>query len=148
MFTFWHRALMGALILVEIVGLAMAFLGTSALFAPLNDRINEVFFGTAAIATEVAAYQTFAWGVFGGLTVGFAVLGFFIARHAVGRGEVWGWNALALGLAAWYVVDGVVSVYTGAWVNVVSNTLFALPMVIALFGIRPHLSPRRAAAAV
>ena len=48
-------------------------------------------------------------------------------------------NHRRLVLVLWYGVDSVLSAYHGAMANVISNTLFAIPVVIPLVALRGHI---------
>ena len=142
MFVFWHRWLQIALAGLVLVGIDLAVFGDTVLFAPLNDPLNLHFFGTVQVAEEVARYQRFTFGVMGGLTAGWGLLAFLVARYALGRREAWAWYGLILSVVLWYAVDGALSAYHGAFANVIGNTLFALPVAVPLIAIRKHVIGR------
>lgn len=147
MFTLWYRWLLVVYTVFVLFGLAFAVGSGTGLFAPLVDQINTHFWGSAALSPEAAKFQLFAYGIAGSLTAAFGEICWFVTRYAIAKREMWAWNALAASIVLWYVIDSGISAYTGAMINVLSNTLLAALVVIPLIGIRRHLSPARTAAA-
>ncbi len=145
MFQFWHRWLQIALAGLVLLGIDMAFFGTTVLFTPLNDPLNAHFFGSTEVSPAVAQYQAFAFAIMGALTAGWGVLAFMVARHAIARREAWAWYGLVIGFVLWYVVDNALSAYHGAMANVVSNTLFAIPVIVPLLALRKHVAGKSVA---
>lgn len=56
-------------------------------------------------------------------------------KYPFSRKEKWSWNAIALGLAVWFVVDTFMSAYTKAYFNVGVNVLLivlaGIPLIMA-----------------
>lgn len=140
MFSFWHRWLQASQILFIVFGLAFAFLGTSALFAPVMAPVLGSFWPGGEIPAETRDFAFFSFGIMGALMAGFGELGWFVARFGIGRGEKWAWTGLLAGLVVWFVIDGAVSIAAGAAINVAFNVVFLLLVLIPLIGIRPHLN--------
>jgi len=139
MVEFWNRWLVVVSAGFVVVGLLFAVASGTVLFAPLMDPIHTHFWGGPELSEGASSYSRFLFGIIGGLTSGFGVLAFQVARHAVARRELWAWRGLAVGLALWYLVDSAVSAYFGALINVLGNTGFALAMAVPLIGLRRHM---------
>jgi hypothetical protein len=136
---FWQRWLEIAFILVTVFGVVYALFGTTALFAPGIGPILSGFWPDGVIPADVRGFAMFNFGIAGGLTAGFGLLAWFVARNPVRRGERWGAVALLWSLVLWFVLDSGMSIYSGAPLNVVINGAFLVIGVIPLIALWPHL---------
>lgn len=139
---FWQRWLEIAFLLVTLFGVAYALFGATALFAPALGPILSGFWPGGAIPPDVRGFAMFNFGIGGGLTAGMGLLGWFVARHSIRRGERWGAVALFWSLALWFVLDSGMSIYSGAPLNVVVNGAFLILGVLPLIMLWPHLRRR------
>lgn len=128
----WMMLLGDAMILI---GLAMLFAPSSALFAPINQPAWLVLFGTATPAPEALAYHAFAFGLAGAATAGWGVLVFFLAWKALPTGQPWVWQALAVSLVGWFVIDTAHVLMMGVVSFAAFNAMIALFSVPALIGL-------------
>jgi hypothetical protein len=130
--SFWQRWLVGVG-LVAVFGLFMALLNGTPLFALFNDRIDPVFWGGQAIPAAGQAFRGWVYGVWGATVAGWGILVAFIAVYPFKQRECWAWNALAVAVGAWYLLDTGLSLYFGVIFNVFFNTLLlvlaGLPLV-------------------
>ncbi len=143
MFTFWYRWLLTVFVGFTLFGVAYAFFGMSGLFAIMLDPIDLALWG-GPMPAETEPFARFTFGIIGALLAAFGELGWFVTRYAVSRREPWAWNALAVSAIVWFVIDGIVSVWSGAAINVAFNLGFAVLLAIPLIGIRPHLTGQTA----
>ncbi len=140
MFNFWHRWLQAGYIILTLFGLGFAFLGTSSLFAPTVQPILAAFWAGGVIPPETADFAFFAFGLAGALTAALGELGWFVARYGIAQRQRWAWNGLLASLLVWYVLDGAISIYVGAAINLVFNTIFLAMLIVPLIALRSHLS--------
>lgn len=128
----WMMLLGDAMILI---GLAMLFAPSSALFAPINEPAWQTLFGTSVLAPEAQALHEFLFGLAGAATAGWGVLVFFLAWKALPSGEPWVWQALAVSLVGWFVLDTAHVLMLGVVSYAIFNSVIALVAVPALIGL-------------
>lgn len=73
----------------------------------------------------------------GATMAGWGITLVYIVLYPFAKREKWSWNAVAAGLALWFLIDTFMSAYTGAYFNVGVNVL-----LIVLAGI-PLLMTRK-----
>ena len=139
--TFWRTWMMLLGDAMIVIGLAMVLAPSSALFAPINEPAWATIFGTAALGPEAQAYHDFAVGLAGAATIGWGILVFFLAWKALPTGAAWVWQALALSLVGWFVIDTVHVLTFGVYSFALFNLMMAVAAVPALIGLA--LQPRR-----
>jgi hypothetical protein len=127
MIKFWQRWLMILAHAIILAGLAMILFGGTSLFAPLDEPTFAVFFGDAVPAAALE-YHRFMIALNGAVTAGWGVMILFLAWHPFGRGERWGWWALAASVGVWFVLDTAVALSFGA----TAYALFNLAVLIAV----------------
>lgn len=137
-FLLWRNWLLAVCAIVIVFGLVIALLSRSPLFAIFNDLVNGVFWGGTAPDANTGRFILWAYGMLGATMAGWGVTLAFIVFYPFTRKEPWAWNAIAIGLALWFVVDTFMTVYTGAYFNAGVNVL-----LIVLAGI-PLLMSRKA----
>lgn len=142
MLNFWQRWMQAVYGLFILFGFMLAFFGTSSVLAPMTGPIFAAFWPNGPPTPETLRFAQFTFGIMGGLTVAIGVSGWFLARYALAKGETWAWVAMVESLFLWYVVDGFMSVYTGAWINAVFNTGFFILAAIPLVALWPHFRGR------
>lgn len=144
MFTFWLRWLQAGMILFVVFGISFALLGTTGLFSPYVAPVVSAFWPGGEIPAESRDFAILCFGIMGALSAAFGELGWFVARYAVARRERWALAALLLSLVLWYVLDGAVSFYAGASLNVVFNTVFFIVVLVPLIGLWSHMDSKTA----
>lgn len=81
----------------------------------------------------------FSLGVMGAVSIGWAVMLYFILFEALQTRSLKAakplWNAISSGMAAWFVIDSTLSIATGFGYNVVPNVLLTGMYVVGLIGI-------------
>lgn len=78
----------------------------------------------------------FSLGVMGAVSIGWAVMLYFVVRAAIDQGPGGRplWNAISAGMASWFVIDCTLSIATGFGLNVVPNLALAGMYVAGLIG--------------
>lgn len=133
---FWDGWLLAVAVLLTVFGLAVAFLGQTALFAAYDRALAAAFWGGAAIPSDVAHYKAFVYGPLGGVIAGRWLLVAFVAALPFRRREAWAWWAVLASVGLWFAVDSFVSWRTGAIFNVAFNCMPALATLLPLYFTR------------
>lgn len=110
-------------VLVTLFGLVLAggaFAATDGLTAALFNLFGN------PLPTDMDAHHRFAIGLMGAVTMGwgltyFAAFKALFALEPATAAPIW--RLMLFASLIWYVVDSVISVATGIWLNAVSNTL-------------------------
>lgn len=128
---FWWRWLIVVTDGVVLFSLALMLLPDTMLrfFNWLFFGINE---GRSLFGTMEGDYLVFVYSILGAVMIGWATTLFFVIMGPFKRGEREGWNALAVSLTVWFVIDSFFSVLTGFAANVVVNILFYILYVVPL----------------
>jgi hypothetical protein len=134
-----QKALFYAAMFTEVSGLLMV---VGALFPATLEPLVALLFGEAVTAGAPAHLAT---GIAGAVLTGWAITIAVLARnldalspHAVG-------NAVAAGVIAWFVLDSIVSVATGAALNVLGNVLYLVILLVPAWGLRSPAAQRQIA---
>ena len=108
-----------------VLGLAIAFLADSSLFALYTSAMARVYpFGDA----ERDLWRWMA-GPLGATIAGKWFLAWALARWGIARRRRWAHDASIAGLVSWFVVDSAASIARGAWFNVWMINLVPLVVV-------------------
>jgi hypothetical protein len=131
---FWSRLIQGAAAVVFALSLTL-------LLAPrLGEAIfNLVYYHQVSIPVEVPSlvlgYIWFANGIIGALMAGWMIGIIMLARGPFVEGLLHAWNAIAIPLASWFLIDSVFSIAHGVWGNVLLNTatglMFGIPLLLS-----------------
>lgn len=133
----WIRALWVAVEGVILFSLAMIFVPHL-----LHDFYTTLIYGSPDdLATgEAMPYIEFMYVVLGSVMLGWAIsMGFWVRLLAQGEAEAW--NALAISMGIWFVIDTSLSLYLGFWQNGALNVPFLLMFALPLAALRrnpPH----------
>lgn len=125
-FRFWQRWLVASCFFFAIVGVAVATLGDSPLFACWNAGVRTVFADGARLDSQAAGLKGFLLGPLGGTILGSYILCGFIAAGPFARREPWAWWAIVASLLCWFVLDSTISLMHGAAFNVYQINLVTL----------------------
>jgi hypothetical protein len=130
---FWRAWFMSWCLSIGVFGIVLAGGAFEATSGPVS-----LLFSWLQGPSEIVwnAPMRFSLGVMGGVSIGWAVMLTLVVRAAIAAGEVGRplWNAVSAGMAAWFVIDGILSVATGFAMNVAPNTLLAGMYLVGLFG--------------
>lgn len=136
-FKFWRNWLLAVCGLVVAFGLAIALLSWSPLFAVFDSLVYGVFWPGSAPDPAAKSFMLFAYGMLGATMAGWGITLAYIVANPFSRREPWARDAIALGLAVWFIVDTLMTAYTEAYFNMGVNVL-----LIVLAGL-PMLATRR-----
>jgi hypothetical protein len=135
-FDLWHKWLLAVCLIVIGFGLIMALLSWTPLFNVFNGLVDDVFWQGGEPA-GLEQYRLWVYGMLGATMAGWGLTLAYIVLNPFAKREKWSWNAVAAGMAVWFVVDTFMSAYTQAYFNVGVNVL-----LIVLAGI-PLLMTRK-----
>ena len=134
---FWVKWLFITCLIVIAYGLGLVFFSQSALFDLLiNDRINMTFWGTTRVTPDILTFQSFIYSVLGATAAGWGILLAFMVQYPFRNKEKWAWNAIALAIATWFVLDTGYSVYYQAYINAIINTILLVALGLPLLVTR------------
>lgn len=132
MSAFWRTWLILWAWSVIVFGIVIAGGAFEATSGPIS-AIYDLLQGPAPISNDPAL--RFSLGVMGGVSIGWGVTGLFAILAAIKLGDKGQpvWNAVTLGLIAWFISDSALSIATGYGLNVVPNILllggYLIPLV-------------------
>lgn len=132
MSAFWRTWLIVWAVSIIVFGFVIAggaFEATEGLIRLIYENLQ----GPGPLELD-APIMRFSQGVLGGVTIGWGVTVLLMLRPIIALGDKGHpfWVAIAVGLAAWYVIDSALSIATGFGLNVVPNTVLAIGYVIPM----------------
>ena len=132
---FWDTVLMVLISVFAVFGIGLVMFG-----GVLADEVfGRLGAGPADGGISMGSprdYVRFTFGVLGAVMVGWMITLGAIARGPLRRREPWAWWAVTGSVAAWFILDGGVSMYFGFVGNAMFNTAFAVAIAIPLIAIR------------
>ena len=141
----WWKWLLAASLATVVVGAAFVCAAGSVL-QPMVRFYYEQFSPTLefdTLSAEAVAYQTWLYGVLGGVMVGWGVALVPLVYYPFRRGERWAWGAIAASMLCWFVFDTGASAAHGVMANVILNCVFLVAFGVPLVGAARHF-PRQA----
>lgn len=135
-FIFWRRWLLAVGIIIIAFGALIALLSWSPVFSIFNWLVDNTFWPGTTPGAGVQSYQLWVYGMLGATMVGWGALFVYIILYPFSRKEAWAWGCIALGVAAWFVIDTAISACVAAYFNVAINMLLAILVAIPLLMTR------------
>ena len=123
---FWKNWLLDINYFILIIGLVIAFSGDTKLFEFYNERIEWSFFGGKPLSEETLQLKKWLFGIIGGTIVGYHTLMIYLIKNAFATRQRWVWEGITISLLSWFIIDSTLSIYFGAYFNVIVINLFAL----------------------
>ena len=123
---FWQNWLRVVSLILVAYGVMMALVVLPPMQDLLRWMIDLVLEPSAAADAALSERTIFLTGIAGAMLMGWGLLTYFVATHGLNSGADWAGRAIVTSLTVWFVVDNIVSFEVGAYVNIASNTLFAL----------------------
>lgn len=119
----YHRFLVGWCWFMIAFGAAAVLSAWPPLDAPIRLFIDLCFWPLDGLPGRAGKEMAFATGLAGAILIGWSVTILGLVRHDPAMRETWIWQLLQKALFIWYVPDSLVSWWTGAYPNVLSNTV-------------------------
>ena len=123
---FWQNWLRVVSLILVAYGVMMALVVLPPMQDLLRWMIDLVLEPSAAAGPALSERTIFLTGIAGAMLMGWGLLTYFVATHGLNSGADWAGRAIVTSLTVWFVADNIVSFEVGAYVNIASNTLFAL----------------------
>jgi len=133
---FWRKWLIMTAGVTALAGLGFATLAAVGATGTL-DAIFDLIYLPGDLEHPAGEVASFAIGVAGAVMVGWAATMLILLRSSSASAMPSTWRALTVGLLAWFVVDGIVSVASGAIGNLVLNVAFLALFTPPLIATRP-----------
>lgn len=131
-FNLWYRWLLVISSVIVIFGIFMAVFNQSPIFDLFNQQIDPVFWGDDSTPGAYAQFQGWVYGVLGSTMAGWGLMLSFLVQNPFQRREKWAWNAIAISLGFWYLLDTAISLYFGVNFNALFNTLLLIMVLIPM----------------
>jgi len=135
-FLLWQKWLLIVCIFISVFGVLIAFLSGTPLFSIFNRQIDPAFWGVNAADAVAGRFQQWLYGVWGATIAGWGIVMSCVVHRPFKNKERWAWNALALGILVWFVLDTGLSIIHKVYFNVAFNTtllvLAGLPMAFTI----------------
>ena len=123
---FWQNWLRVASLILVAYGVMMALVMLPPMQDPMRWMIDLVLEPSAAAGPALSERAVFITGIAGAMLMGWGLLIYFVATHGMKSGADWAGRAILTSLLVWFVVDNIVSYEVGAYMNIASNTVFAI----------------------
>lgn len=118
---------------VILFGAVLCLAGFNATLAPV-DLLYKIFHPGEGDAIW-GDHLRFSTGVMGAVSFGWGLTFLSLAKLTSSMERALAktlWSSISTGLIAWFVIDGVISLANGFWVNAISNVVIAILYVLAL----------------
>ena len=146
-FTFWYRWLLAVSCSLMIFGVYTAFCKSGPLYWPFQTFIDSVFWKDGVTTSGTMPFGGFVYGVWGAAIAVWGSLLFFISKFAFKKKESWAWWAILASTLLWFLIAAGFSVYYGAFLNALGDTVYLLLLVIPLIMTRTVMLRSQSAAA-
>jgi hypothetical protein len=133
---FWRKWLIVAAAITGLAGLGFAVLTATGAIG-IHNTIFDLVFLPGEMNAPAGDAGSFAIGVTGAVLVGWAAMMLVLLSSRSTSSLLDTWRALVIGLLAWFVVDGIVSIAAGAFGNLVLNLGFVVLFAPPLIATRP-----------
>lgn len=140
-FGFWQKWLLAVSVYLVLFGLTLALFPQACFMdTAFNSNIDPVFWKDGAIPSQTKIFQAWIYGVLGAVVMGWGLLMAFVTYYPFRSQEKWAWNAMAIGICAWFVVDTGLSAYHQAYFNIFNNTVTLILIGLPLIFTRRHFA--------
>jgi len=133
---FWKKWLIVAAAITGLAGLGFAVVTATGAIG-IHNTIFDLVLLPGEMDAPAGDAGSFAMGVTGAVLVGWAAMMLVLLTSRSTSSLPDTWRALAVGLVAWFVVDGIVSIAAGAFGNLVLNLGFVVLFAPPLIATRP-----------
>jgi hypothetical protein len=129
-FSFWQKWLIVVCIYNIVFGLLLALFGQFQFMdVLLNQYFDPIFWPDGQITEGALQYKNWITSVLGSVVASWGMLIGFIAYYPFRRKEKWAWNAIAIAVLFWFVIDTACSLYYDVAINAAFN-LFTLALLM------------------
>jgi hypothetical protein len=125
-FLFWQRWLFISSLLFAAFGAAFAFLGDRFPLTVYNRLVARPLWAIDGFPPDAETYRAFISGPFGGTIACCYILLAFIARYPFQERQPWARNAIMAAFGTWVVIDSVLCVRYGVYLQVYAINAFSI----------------------
>jgi hypothetical protein len=134
-FFFWQRWLLYTSIFFALSGVIYAFFGQATFFNSYHNLLAEKLYGQNALPAQVESFRQFAAGPIGATVAAAYILLAYIVHQPFKNKERWSWNAIAISFTVWFIVDSIICIYKGIYIqaflmNGFSYLIKIIPLVL------------------
>ncbi len=134
----WDRWLTTVIIGVLVYAALLVVRG--GIPAVMFDRLGFGMTASGISDGPARRYVLLIYGVLGAVLVGWMLLLLAIATGPLRRRERWAWNAVALSMTLWFLVDTTFSIIIGFPAHALFNVAFAVAIGVPLAALHKHLA--------
>ena len=137
-FNFWVSYLKFISLFFAAMGVMWAVVGSFDPFGIYDSYFAQAFWGLDQLPAHVDRAKRFILGPFGATCAGYFTIQYFVARYAYAKKELWGYNAIVSGFLIWFINDCIMTIYHGAYFNLLLANLPSFLMMIPIVFTRKY----------
>jgi hypothetical protein len=137
---FWKKYLMTIGLALIAMGVYVAILNNTPVFALFGNLINPVFWSDNMTTHGTQNFKGFIYSFSGTYVLIWGINFFFISKYALVKGNEWAWNCLALSTILWFVIMEPFSIYYKVYYNAIGDIVFFILIAIPMIKIRKHIN--------
>ena len=146
-FEFWVNYLKGVSLFFVGTGLFWTYTGTFDPLGIYDAYFAQSFWGLEQLSPDVERTKRFTLGIIGATTAGYFTIQYFVARYAYANKEPWAYNAIVVGFLVWFINDCAMTIYHGAYFNLLLANLPSFLMMLPIFFTKKYFVERKDAVA-
>ena len=128
-FNFWHRWLIILSIMFVVFGVVMLF---PALFNTDLSYINSAFWESGITPKEAKVFYTWILGIYAAMLISWAGFILAILFYPFKKKEKWSWYCLLTCFSIWFLIDTLVSLASGVYLNAINNCIWYILLLLPL----------------
>lgn len=135
-FEFWVKYLKFVSLFFVFLGLYWAYAGTFDPLGLYDYYFAQSFWNADQLPDDVERAKAFILAPFGATSAGYFMIQYFVVKYGYARRELWAYNAIVAGFLVWIVNDSIMTIYHGAYFNLVLANIPAFLMMAPIFFTR------------
>lgn len=137
-FEFWVNYLKVISLFFALMGLFWAYFGTFDPFGLYDYYFAKSFWNLEQLPNDAERAKTFLLAPFGTTAAGYFTIQYFVAKYGYAQKERWAYDAIVVGFLVWIINDCIMTVYHGAYFNLVLANLPSLIFMSPIFFTRKY----------
>jgi hypothetical protein len=137
-FEFWVKYLKVVSLFFAVLGLWWAYSGTFDPFGIYDYYFAKTFWNLEQLPSDVDLAKRFILGPFGATSAGYFMIQYFVIKHAFAKKEIWAYYAIVYGFLIWCFNDCAITVYHGAYFNLVLANLPSVLLMSPIFFLKKY----------
>lgn len=127
---FWTNYLKVISLFFAFLGIMWAILGSFDPLGIYDKMMAQSFYNQDSLPADVKKATQFILAPFGATSAGYFILQYLITIHAFAKKEKWAWQTIFGAFTFWFILDSSLSIYHGAWFNLVLANIPALILTL------------------